>query len=500
MKKTLFVLAVAATVISACNKEPEAVVPSPHKTSVTVGIVDPATKTQLAGTVELLWSAGDAILIQDENYQYKTFTLEGAGGTANGTFSINEEVTIMGGVNGAQSFYPETLNPTYLDESTHVTLPDTYTWSEAGVKAPMYAWLNKTEPWDYFKMMTSIIKLDVYNIPAEACKLVFTANGQVVSGDYVFPYDCIPVVSGTSNNSITITFTAGEKTNRTFFIPVPHGSYSAGATFELKNSSDVQLAKKTAPAISVAKESICFFPAINFSAQKTKMTVWEGSVNVGESAWENYPVPMDLDIWASLPKETEVTVYLSKTKDGTYAQMKPACQYTSEWTWVDLAAGAEVTGETTQLTFTLGDNLDHLTNDCKSFLICGGNFTLTKVEVTLPKPERIIWTGSANLGDWSLDVGYDIPSSFWSGVPSGSVITIYFTEDGSIPDNAWSQVHFYSKTSEKWTDLGYNSYQKADGHRSYCCIPLSDASITSIGKNGVGIKGYGLILTKITLR
>lgn len=482
----------------ACNKASEEAIPVQKKTTISVGIDLPQTKTELTGNVNILWSSDDKISVETES-GIKTFTLESGSGNESGTFSINEDVTVK---SSATSFYPASMSPSWnsVEEKWHVNLPATYEWAENQVQAPMYAWLNGG--WNYFRLLTSVIKVDIYNIPAEASKLVFTTASEVVSGDYVFPGDCIPVVTGSENKSITINFTAGEKTDRTFFIPVPYGSYSAGATFVLKNSANESLATKTTPAaISVGKQAVSYFPAINFSAQKTKMIVWEGSKNVGESAWEDFALPMDLDLWASLPAGTDVTVYLSRTDAGKYAQMKPACKYTSSWTWSDLADGAEVKGETTQRTFTLtSDNVAKLTNDCQSFLICGENFTLTKVEVTLPKPERIIWTGSSNLGNWALDVGADIPDSYWSNLPLGSVVTIYFTEDGSVSDDEWSQVHFYAKTSPDWTDLGYNTYQKASGHRSYCCISLSSENIDSIKANGVGIKGLGLTITKITLR
>lgn len=493
MKKTLFVLAVAATVISACNKEPEAVVPSSHKTSVTVGIVDPATKTQLAGTVELLWSAGDAILIQDENYQYKTFTLEGAGGTANGTFSINEEVTIMGGVNGAQSFYPETLNPTYLDESTHVTLPDTYTWSEAGVKAPMYAWLNKTEPWDYFKMMTSVIKLDVYNIPAEACKLVFTANGQVVSGDYVFPYDCIPVVSGTSNNSITITFTAGGKTNRTFFIPVPHGSYSAGATFELKNSSDVQLAKKTAPAISVAKESISYFPAINFGSSSIT-TIWEGPIDC--SAWSNWNDKWDLDL--SSLKEGDCIRY-NVTLDGEkeYWQITPQ-YYTSDW--VQLVGLFKFYEGQTCLDVPLTAEMAEAMKTSNGMSVQGINVTISSVQIVPQQPEMVLWKGSHSLGNWDntlIAAGLN-SKSMWSGLATGKTLSVYFKDSDTLVDN---YCQFHIKNASSFADItGLTFGVGEESNQTVRRFVLTADQVSAIQDKGILIQGKNLDITKITLR
>ncbi|MCR5408986.1 MAG: hypothetical protein K6E61_07790 [Bacteroidales bacterium] len=497
--KKVFCFIFALACMLACNKASEEAIPVQKKTTISVGIDLPQTKTELTRNVDILWSEGDKVAV-DTDSGIKVFTLESGRGSAFGTFSINEAVTVK---SSATSFYPASMSPSYNSEDTkwHVNLPATYEWAENQVQAPMYAWLNGG--YNSFRLLTSVIKVDIYNIPEDASKLVFTTFGEVVSGDYVFGGDCLEVVAGESNKSITINFTAGDAADRTFFIPVPYGSYSAGATFVLKNSANESLATKTTPAaIKVGKQAVSYFPAINFSAQKTKMIVWEGSKNVGESEWENFALPMDLELWKSLPVGTDVTVYLSRTDAGKYAQMQPACQYTSEWKWSDLADGAEVTGETTQRTFTLtDDNVAKLTNDCQSFIIRGENFTLTKVEVTLPKPERIIWTGSSNLGDWALDVGTDIPKSYWSNLPLGSsAVTIYFTEDGSVSDEAWSQVHFQAKTSPDWTDLGHNTYQKASGHRSYCCISLSSDNIASIQDNGVSIRGLGLIITKITLR
>ena len=493
MKKLLFAFAVAATVIPACNKVSEEVVPASQKTSITVGIGDPATKTQLNGTVELLWSAGDAILVQDNTYAYKTFTLEGAGGTATGTFSINEEVTIMSGDDGAQSFYPETLSPAYIAPSTHVTLPDTYTWSEAGVKAPMYAWLNKTTPWDYFKMLTSVIKVDIYNIPATASKLVFTSKGEVVSGDYVFPYDCIPVVPGDSNKSITITFTAGEKANRTFFIPVPYGSYTAGATFELKNSSDVQLAKKSAPAFTVAKESISYFPAINLGASVIT-TIWDGPIDC--TAWGNWNDKWGLDL--SSLKAGDCIRY-NVTLDGgeSYWQMRPQF-YTSDWN--ALVGLFKLYDGQTCLDIPLTAEFAAAMNTSGGMSVQGINVTVSSVQIVPQQSEMILWTGSHSLGNWDntlIAAGLN-SAGMWASLTAGKTLSVYFKDsDSRVGDYGQFQI---KKASDYSGISGLTMGLAEESNQSVRRFTLTAGQVTAIKESGILIQGIDLDITKITLR
>ena len=493
MKKILFVLAAVAVITPACQKSSE-VAPSAKRTSITVGIDNTLTKTQLAGTVDLLWSAGDAILITASDYSYKTFTLEGAGGTASGTFSINEEVTIMGGENGSQSFYPETLNPTYnsVENKTHVNLPDTYTWTEAGVKAPMYGWLNKTTPWDYFKLMTSVIKVDVYNIPAAACKLVFTAAAESVSGDFIFPYDCIPVKSGDSNKSITINFTAGEASMRSFCIPVPYGTYSAGATFVLKNSSDVALVTKTAPAITVGKESISYFPAIDCGAS-APVTVCSGPYDCTE--WDNWNQKWGLNL-SSLQPGDRLRYNVTEESGDTYWQLK--LLYHNGSGWVAFAELSLYSGQTV-MDYVLNAAEAAAIGASPALAVQGYNVTVNNIQIVPSPAELVLWTGTHSLGNWdnAFDVGGLNSAGIWSNLTAGKQLTVYFNES-ALPDISYCQF-FIQKKSDSSTIAGLE-YDLGLLHQNVYSFTLTADQVTAIKESGIVINGKKITITKITLR
>lgn len=501
MRKIVLALAVLVVAFSSCNKLSQEKVPIQKKTSIRVGIDEAVTKTSLTGTIDLLWEAGDKILVTASDYQYKVFTLEGEGGSATGTFSINEEMVIMGGDGGSMSFYPETLSPRW-DDGTHnnyVTLPDTYIWSEAGVKAPMYAWLNKTDPWDYFKLLTSVLKVDLYNIPATADKLVFTTAGEVLSGEFVFPGDCIPVSTGSENKSVTIAFTAGSKSERTFCIPVPWGSYSAGAKIELKNSSNETLVTVTAPALTVKKESFAYLPAVNCSnTEKVVTTIWEGERTVVKDGdnWSNVSVPVDPEIWKTVPVGTKVMVTVKRTPASDDSVIELVCQY-DDWKWQMLISGGTVPTDMTTLNFVLTEDvLGYLTNNCKSFLLNGFNFIVYKVELELPKPERIVWTGSVNLYDGTTWKQVYFPTGFMNNVSNGTVVTVYFDENAQ--ETSWREARIKALTSPDWTTIEERGHN-ADGRR-FACFILDSMKAEQIRANGMDVEGSGLTVTKITLR
>lgn len=494
MKKLFVILAAAAVLTPACNKVSRETVPSQKKTTLSVGIDNSLTKTQLSGTIDLFWTAGDAILVTVSDNSYKTFTLEGAGGSASGTFSINEEVTIKSGKNGSQSFYPETLNPTYnsVEDKTHVVLPDTYTWTEAGVKAPMYGWLNKDEPWDYLKLLTSVIKIDIYNIPATASKLVFTAAAETVSGDFIFPYDCIPVKSGDSNKSITINFTAGEASMRSFCIPVPYGTYSAGATFVLKNSSDVALVTKTAPAITVGKESISYFPAIDCGAS-APVTVCSGPYDC--TAWANWNQEWGLDL-SSLQPGDRLRYNVTEESGDSYWQLKMLYHNGSDW--VVFAEVGLYSGQTV-MDYVLSAAEAAAISASPALAVQGYNVTVNNIQIVPNPAESVLWTGSHSLGEWdnAFDVSGLNSAGFWSNLKAGKQLTVYFYES-ALPDIAYCQF-FIEKKSDQSSITGLE-YNLGLLHQNVYSFTLTAAQVTAIMESGIVIHGKKITITKITLR
>lgn len=488
MKKVFYsILAVSCLV--ACSKASEEAIPVQKKTTISVGIDLPQTKTELTGNVDILWSAGDDVAVDTES-GIKVFTLESGSGSASGTFSINEDVTVK---SSATSFYPASMSPSWnsVDEKWHVNLPATYEWAENQVQAPMYAWLNGS--WNYFRLLTSVIKVDIYNIPADASKLVFTTVGEVVSGDYAFDGDCLAVVAGTSNNSITINFTAGDAADRTFFIPVPYGSYTAGATFVLKNASDEALVTKTAPAITVGKQNIVYLPAITCSAVST--VLWNGTHVFDTWAdWDSVPARAIKGIWRSFKVGDVLKMTLSGVTSDAYLKMS----YKKEdWSWSALFEGSISEGAT-EFEHTL--TAEDLTNlSIHDYIVASAkNLTITKIEVLDNRPEVVIWKGSFDVGDtWGTSHSLtDLNTSMWANVTAGKVLTVYYSEK-SIADS-WRPLQLQYMKDNSWTTFAEGSHN-ADGTEFYS-YKLSDTDVSNLKSYGLAINGLGLIINKVTIK
>lgn len=484
MKKTVFYISLATLALAACQKTQD--VPATQKgvTTLTFGIDNEATKTDLAGTVNILWSAGDKIAVETASDGVKEFTLIGEGGTASGTFATDKEVTAKP---GGTAFYPSDLNPAYITDAWHVELPDSYSWNENGIQAPMYAWLNGG--YNYFRLLTSVLKVDVYNIPPTADKLVFTTFAEAVSGDFTFAGDCLSKKADSgSNKSITISFTAGEKTTRTFFIPVPHGTYTAGATFVLKNSSNEAVVTKTAPALSVGKQKITFLPAINCTAAGVSTEIFKGSHDVAN--WSGTAFAHGTTFTAG--DILRFTFSLDETVGGTPAgYWQLWLGYNTPWTEI-LTFG--IPAGITTMDLILSSEQAASLNAHAEMAISGYAVTVTKIEKVPAQAETILWSGSVDFGDWANsfnEAGLN-SAAIWSNLSTGKQLSIYYT-----PSASSGELHI--KTASGWTDITGLSTNTASGS-NHITFTLTSTQVEAIQAAGIVMQGSNITITKITLK
>ncbi len=494
MKKLFYWMAAAAVVVS-CAKTEGAKQDNMPGTVITIGIDNQNTKTDLTETVKVVWSAGDAISVQSLEGAFKTFTLASGAGTTSGTFSINEDVTLN--TPTANCFYPATLDPKY-EEGWKVTLPGDYTWSEDGIKAPMYAWLGGS--WDYFKLLTSVLKLEVYNIPADADKLVFTTVGEKVCGQFTFPATPLATAatSVAAEKSISVSFDAGGATSRTFCIPVPSGDYTAGATIQLLAGSEEKV-KMQAPALSIASMSVTYLPSINCGGT-LPMTVWEGSKEIlfeDDPWWGQFVLPLDCQIFGTVAAGSVLRLYLDKLGTETSVIKRAYQMMDDPWTWTDIDAGnVSVTAETEYVDLTLTSELLAALPSRKFFVVCGNRIRVTKAVLIQNKPERIVWKGSLNVGNWAANLDA-FPAGFWDNLKAGTAITVYYDDNAPV-DNSWRDIAIYAKTSGDWTSLGSGGHN-ADG-RNVLSVVLDADQVALVKANGLALGGSGVTINKITLR
>lgn len=503
MKKIIILSTIiAAMSIASCQKPEDASPVSPARTDISFSLSDNQTKTNLVGVNTLVWSNGDALSIYDsESSSYKTFTLSSGAGTNEATFSIAESVTIG---NSATAFYPETMTPGY-DTYYTVKLPASYTWSDSGVKAPMIGWVNQTDP--YMSMMTGVIKIDVYNIPSSAKKLVFkTLNGKKVSGSFTLvsteddTKNTIATVATetAADQMITIDFSTEEyAASRTFFIPVPSGEYTFSVQMLASADAaiDGTLKKLTVSTLSVAAKKIVYAPAISFGSYSYTLL----NSNTEKNAWDAISFTNnDLSTatggayttWDALPEGTRIKVTHSDVSGEILFQDNDS------WSTRHLCKLSE-TG-VTETTFRASSFCS-----LKGALNIKANvgITFSKVEILSPAAEKVIWVG-ARSGDVSdLTVG-----AYFSGISAGKILTVYYTERAA--KDTWANLYFKDKTNWKWYFNGSHhslgagvedcaSFTIAESVSGEDDATFNPVSILSSG--GLYI-GSDLTITKITLR
>ncbi len=493
MKKYINLMAVATVCLIACNKLSENVVES-VKTQVSCLLDDSQTKTDLTGTVGLLWSTDDAISVATQS-GVKTFTLASGAGTNSAVFSIDESVVVN---ESATAFYPATMTPAWSsgDNAWQATIPDTYTWSQWGVKAPMVGWVNKDDP--YFGLMTGVIRLDVVNIPTTAKKLLFkTTNGKRVSGLFTLNGSNKIDTQDTDNpdlQRITIDFSSSAYQNtRVFFIPVPAGSYTF--TVEMLDSDDNYIdgtRKTVSSAQTIAGGTIMYTKAFSLGTIATE-TLWSGSYDAGTSwAWH------EEDVDLSTLQAGDRLRFVFTEGETTYWQLKPLYYSGTASNWVivseaydifDLASGQ------TMLDIVLTEALASDIHAGTKLTLQGYGVTYTAIQRIPVQPETIVWFGSVEMGNWENSI-YDEGlrnTAFWSSLLAGKTITVYYS-----PNMSGNDPQIALKKGTDWADIVSASLPKKN--QDFISFVLTDAQATLIKENGLIVQGKDATVTKITLR
>lgn len=476
-------MAVAAMALVSCNKE-QPVKEYEGMTVLHFGIADESTKTTVSGAVNMVWTAGDDIAVDTGTSGVKTFTLSSGAGTGNGTFVLNEVVEVQ---ENATSFYPASLSP-YWSSGWHVTVPDSYVWSERGLNAPMISWIKNAYP--YFHLLGAVIKVDVYDIPAAANKLVFTTVSQNVSGEFILNSSNGIETAAGSNNTITITFDAGSSANKTFYVPVPAGTYT-NCTFSVQSATETFKTVKAA-SITVEKDQLFFAPAITLGAT-AKITLVNTDMDC--STWDKWNQKDGLTT-SFFEVGGRLRFHVTKGADS-YWQLKPQ-YFNDSWNPVEISLFGLADGQTA-FDLPLTDALVTVFKERASIAVQGYNVTVNSIEY-IPVAEAVLWEGEHDLGEWTNT--FDVPglntAGFWSGIKAGKELSIYFYES-TLPDLDYCQFFVQKKTGgTNVAGLQFNGGTNL--YQTVYSYTLTADQVTAIKESGIVINGKKITITKITLR
>ena len=292
MKKISFTL-VAAMILAGCAKEVNVdttqETPAEPAAEVSVSLKasvgDPETRVSSDNFGVYKWQASDKITILTDNGANRTFTTTSAGHDAD----FDGIIPNTDKLNGGFALYPAS-EPDNEDKGGHkksgntitFNIPREITWSADASNMPMLASIT-ANPQDNsmynasFKAVGGVLKLILYNIPAEADYLVFVAKTNKISGDYTIENATVtnPVIETEAktenNNELWINFSENYSSSKVFYIPLPTGTVG-GFTVKLYNDKGDELFSqptKEGVNLSVTANHLIIGPVLNCDPEKT---------------------------------------------------------------------------------------------------------------------------------------------------------------------------------------------------------------------------------------
>ena len=247
---TILVLAA----LTACNKEVETPIVDNGQEDVTPGkvtltftaAIGDETRTEYPDDKTAGWVVGDkiSVCVTNENKTaYEVAEFEATNATDAGmefTGEVEEGYTsIVSGV------YPANENHVFTDGAvTSVYLPDTYelgTANDGGIALPMVGAMDENDNFVFHHICGAlkITVIDIFNA------LTFTTAGETITGSFPLTNGRIEMPAEGASSTVTFNYdrlstnpAVGERGNRTFYIPVPDGTLTAGATMALKKRNN----------------------------------------------------------------------------------------------------------------------------------------------------------------------------------------------------------------------------------------------------------------------
>ena len=419
MRKHLIGTILVLAALVACNKEidtqtpaivdPVEETPAGKVTLTFKATIGEETRTTYANDKTASWAAGDKISVRvtdGTNFETAEFsTTDGETFTGQVT---NRYTTIVSGV------YPANDNHVFSGGSVQsVYLKDSYdlgTANDGGIALPMVGEMKKGA--FTFHHICGALKIEIVDI---FNALTFT-TAETITGSFELNADGRIEIPANGDGS-TVTFTYGRLQNylddgnfgprysRTFYIPVPDGTLSGGATMALKNDDNkVVYEKKTSVTneISFNSNKIRRFPEIGLNQR-------EGWSITPDLSGANPEIVFDPD------DENQLYIRLSTTKstfETTYhgsveAFLEARIQSNSNSTQTGLQP---YTPKTNSIPTTTED---YLQDPEKVYIMCGVNktgYTDRKCDldyyiyqVTLEDPATDSYR--AWLGQWTVNDG-----------------------------------------------------------------------------------------------
>ena len=210
-------IAMAALLMTNCSQEELQGIQRSGDVHTLTATIEGSTRSSVTDGGAFSWTSGDAISVWDGS-SYAQYNYSGTGDNFTGTAN-----SISG-----YAIYPYGNHPNYSENGLlQVNLKSEYTYGSTN--AIMLAKVQGNSNNLTFSHLGGLMRFVIKNIPSDATSFTFTVNSGITGDFQVKTQDdgtnIIEATNVNSNNSVTINFEAGQITERTFYVPLPVGTY-----------------------------------------------------------------------------------------------------------------------------------------------------------------------------------------------------------------------------------------------------------------------------------
>lgn len=253
MKKFYLALAAVAAIFAGCSKEvdnqTEPVVPKEKTVTLKASVSGLETKVSSDNAGFFKWQNQDAITVvtdKDATSFFNLFNIDNTGTQA------DFEGAIADGDALKYALYPASNSHTPDGNELLFNIDDIVTWKADACNMPMLGVATSASTVS-FVALGGVLKLVLFNIPADADYLKFSATSKQISGTFYIEDVTVeaPVIAtapkGEGDNIQVIDFSENYSSSKVFYIPLPTGDID-GFTVALYKALDEE------PLFSVTSE------------------------------------------------------------------------------------------------------------------------------------------------------------------------------------------------------------------------------------------------------
>ena len=279
-KRFITFAAIAALLVAGCGEEQkldfQPVAPKGEK-AVSLRASVPQTKVLADNAGTFKWQNGDHITVITDGDHIRQFSTTDAGfeATFSGTIPTAENI-------GAYALYPASESHDAAGNMIEYHLDGDVVWSANATNMPMLG--KVTGSGVKFKAIGGVLKLVLYNIPAEADYLQFVAANKHITGAFEIAdasASDVIIATGTgagANKELLIDFSANYSENKVFYIPLPTGTID-GFTLNLLDAELNELfSKTTAYNLVVAANHLILGPAVNCAGATSDVSLTNAEI------------------------------------------------------------------------------------------------------------------------------------------------------------------------------------------------------------------------------